>query len=138
LNGVHLGLTQEQVIQTLGPPEMIGGQSRKRRQPTIFKYGNLETHFNPSPPHVCESIYLEYSVGGMHISLPERFIVEEWSLSEQADRREVEHYLYTNEIEFTMTSPHAGLPSVFTIPCSGVVINFDENGILWSISISRN
>ena len=44
---VCLGMTRAQVESSLGKPDDVGGTSRKYRQPSIWKYGDVELHFVP-------------------------------------------------------------------------------------------
>jgi hypothetical protein len=43
----YLGMTREQLVSLLGKPDDTGGSSRKYRTPAIYRYGNLEYHFEP-------------------------------------------------------------------------------------------
>ena len=45
LGPVLAGFTPTQREAVFGPPEATGGTSRRRRQPTIWKYGDIEFHF---------------------------------------------------------------------------------------------
>jgi hypothetical protein len=44
---LHLGMTREEVIAVLGPPDDRGGTFRKYKTPSIFKYGQIEVYFEP-------------------------------------------------------------------------------------------
>ena len=39
------GLSRTEVGQVLGAPDVVGGTSRKYRAPAIWKYGDVELHF---------------------------------------------------------------------------------------------
>ena len=45
---VRLGMMWENVRGRLGEPDMTGGTSRKQRVPLVWKYGEVELHFQPS------------------------------------------------------------------------------------------
>jgi len=45
---VSLGMSRPQVQSFLGSPEDVGGASRKHREPSIWKYGDIELHFDHS------------------------------------------------------------------------------------------
>ncbi len=45
-NGVTLGMTRDQVRAVLGEPDDTGGTSRKQRIPSVWKYGEVELHFD--------------------------------------------------------------------------------------------
>ena len=42
---VRVGMTREEVITALGPPDDVGGGSRKYPVPSVWKYGDVELHF---------------------------------------------------------------------------------------------
>jgi hypothetical protein len=44
---ISIGMTREEVVEALGPPDDVGGTSRKYRTPSIYKYGDIELHFEP-------------------------------------------------------------------------------------------
>jgi hypothetical protein len=44
---IRIGMTRAEVIEALGPPDDVGVTSRKYRTPSIFKYGEIELHFEP-------------------------------------------------------------------------------------------
>ena len=45
---VRLGMTREEVRARLGEPDDTGGALRKQRIPLVWKYGEVELHFQPS------------------------------------------------------------------------------------------
>jgi hypothetical protein len=47
LNRIRIGMTRDEVTAVLGPPDDVGGTSRKYRTPSIYKYGVIELHFEP-------------------------------------------------------------------------------------------
>jgi len=42
---IPLGITREELVTALGPPDDMGGTSRKYPTPSIYKYGKVEYHF---------------------------------------------------------------------------------------------
>jgi hypothetical protein len=40
-----LGATRDDLLRTLGEPDDVGGTSRSRRVPSVWKYGEIEYHF---------------------------------------------------------------------------------------------
>jgi hypothetical protein len=42
---LRLGMTKAEVRELLGPPDDWGGTSRRRREPSIWKYGEVELWF---------------------------------------------------------------------------------------------
>lgn len=45
--GLRLGMSRAEVVELLGPPDDVGGSTRKYRTPCIYKYGGLELSFEP-------------------------------------------------------------------------------------------
>ena len=42
---LRLGMTREEVVAVIGEPDDTGGTSRKYKTPCIYKYGDVEVHF---------------------------------------------------------------------------------------------
>lgn len=47
IDRIRIGMTREEVVEALGPPDDVGGTSRKYPTPAIYKYGKIELHFEP-------------------------------------------------------------------------------------------
>jgi hypothetical protein len=47
LRRIRIGMTRAQVVAALGAPTDTGCKSRKYKTPAIYKYGNIELHFEP-------------------------------------------------------------------------------------------
>src|SRR5258708_5678349 len=45
LGPIRLGMSRAQIQEAVGPPDYVGGTTRKYRQPSIWSYGNIELHF---------------------------------------------------------------------------------------------
>jgi len=45
LSKIKLGMTREEVVAILGEPDAKGGSTRKYPTPSVFKYGDVEIHF---------------------------------------------------------------------------------------------
>jgi hypothetical protein len=45
LTNVRLGMTRDEVVAVIGEPDAKGGTSRKYPTPSIYKYGDIELHF---------------------------------------------------------------------------------------------
>ncbi len=56
---VSLGMTREQVIETLGEPNATGNTSRKFKTPSVFKYGDIELWFEPWKTGILHGIWDE-------------------------------------------------------------------------------
>ena len=44
---IRIGMTREEVVEALGPPDNVGVTYRKDRTPSIYKNGEVELHFEP-------------------------------------------------------------------------------------------
>lgn len=47
LSKIKLGMTRDEVVAALDEPDAKGGKTRKYPTPCIFKYGDVELHFQP-------------------------------------------------------------------------------------------
>ncbi len=56
---VSIGMTREEVIALFGPPEKMGGTTRKYRTPAIYEYGKIEFHFAPGKRGGLQLVYTE-------------------------------------------------------------------------------
>jgi molybdopterin-guanine dinucleotide biosynthesis protein A len=48
VGNVKIGMSREQVVAVLGPPDDVGGTSRRHRTPSVYKYGDIELFFGHS------------------------------------------------------------------------------------------
>lgn len=48
LSRLRVGMSRAEVRAAVGEPERTGGTSNRQRVPLIWKYGDVELHFNPS------------------------------------------------------------------------------------------
>jgi hypothetical protein len=127
------GLTVEEIVGILGPTEMTGGTSNKYKRPNVYKYGDIEFHFN-RPEYRCVAIYMEFI--NPTFEFPDFFDVFDWKLTRKM--RFVPVTLYLKELELTYTNlPHLGGKSI-RINTSGVCLTFAEDGRLWSTSLSAS
>jgi hypothetical protein len=58
LGPISLGCSPEELVRCFGDPEATGGTSRKQRQPTIWKYGDVEFYF-PRDDRWLEMIHID-------------------------------------------------------------------------------
>lgn len=49
LGDIEVGSSQSEVRAWLGEPDDVGGITRKKRRPSIYKYGDIEFGFDHSP-----------------------------------------------------------------------------------------
>ena len=47
LGPVRMGMSRDDVLRVLGEPERLGGTSKNHPQALIWKYGDVELHFDP-------------------------------------------------------------------------------------------
>lgn len=47
LDGIRTGMTRAEVVMVFGPPDDVGCTSGRHRVPQIYKYGEIELHFEP-------------------------------------------------------------------------------------------
>lgn len=75
---VHLGMSRAEVEGVLGPPEMMGGRtSRRKRRPTIWKYGDVEMYFGGELEDPLHTVFLE----GLSVpSEGQRLVIDPWRL----------------------------------------------------------
>lgn len=56
---LRLGMTRDQLKAVLGEPDAVGGESRKYPEPAIWKYDELEFHFEQGQNGKLWLIYRE-------------------------------------------------------------------------------
>jgi hypothetical protein len=81
--GVHLGMSRAEVEGLFGPPDDVGGTSRRYRVPSIWKYGSFELHFQ-RPSGVLALVYSDHLgdlSGGLRLELDAGGISEAMALS---------------------------------------------------------
>jgi hypothetical protein len=134
LDGLAPGVTKVQVIQRLGPPEATGGDSWKHREPSIYKYGDVELFFTVAEPRRCHTIYIESAAPETEFRLPSAYEVEDWELVPGVSRATAEAYLRAHGLEYQRTDgPSPGTSVIVTQP-GKVKLSFDEDGRLWSFT----
>jgi hypothetical protein len=69
ISPLQLGCSHADLISILGEPDDVGGTSRKYPTPTIWKYCDLEFHFEKNEDALC-LIYAESSDGVPRLSIP--------------------------------------------------------------------
>jgi len=69
LSRVCIGITRDEVVAALGPPDDTGGSSRKYRTPNIFRYGRIEVFFEPWKAGRLNMVYTEDDEGNGHVLL---------------------------------------------------------------------
>jgi len=54
-----LGMTRAELKAALGEPDDVGGTSRRWRTPAIYRYADVEFHFDQGPQGTLALIYQE-------------------------------------------------------------------------------
>jgi hypothetical protein len=65
-NSVSLGISREDLIRLLGPPDDMEYVAKNDRPPSIYKYGDIEFHFSRRADSVLWLIYTEDADGTPH------------------------------------------------------------------------
>lgn len=53
----YIGVSREELIDSLGVPDQVGGVSRKYKTPQIYSYDGIEYHFNPWKNGSCWMVF---------------------------------------------------------------------------------
>jgi len=69
LSRVCVGMTRDEVVAALGPPDDMGGTSRKYRTPRVYRYGRIEVYFEPWKAGRLHMVYTEDDEGNWHVLL---------------------------------------------------------------------
>lgn len=122
---IRLGLTEDEVRALLGDPDATGGTSRRQRTPKIWKYGDVELHFDDQR-RVQLVFFDDFDVpsGGRALTF------DPWILRGTATRAEVEGTLRERGIAFEHgPAPDPG--GVVLTTSGGVELAFhaDELGV---------
>ncbi len=72
ISPVRLGQTREDIRALFGEPDDKGGFVRRCRLPCIWKYQELEFHFEPDTKGELVLIYSETPEGIVDVSIPRR------------------------------------------------------------------
>lgn len=67
---LRLGHRRDEVKAVLGEPDAVGGTSHKQSAAAIWRYGEVEFHFGPSPNDTLSLIWLEDKAGTVRVSIP--------------------------------------------------------------------
>lgn len=118
---VRSGWTRQQLENELGSPEAHGGESRKHRYPTIWKYGDIEFVFEPGR----RDGYL-YMVFFDAFDVPHgwgKLVIEPWKISNSLTLEAGKSVLCEENIEYEVAqSPDPDCVNLVT--ASGVQLQF--------------
>lgn len=68
IDPLRMGMSQEEVMATFGPPDEV--TTEKKGRPLIFKYEDIEFHFDPTRGHALWLVYSDEG-GRVKLSIPE-------------------------------------------------------------------
>jgi hypothetical protein len=69
---VKLGCTRDELRALFGEPDSVGGTSRKHKRPGIWKYGELEFHFERGKTDALFLIWSDTIEGHVRVCIPRR------------------------------------------------------------------
>jgi len=69
---VKLGCTRDELRALFGEPDSVGGTSRKHKRPGIWKYGDLEFHFEKDKTDALCLIWSDTDDGHVRVCIPRR------------------------------------------------------------------
>jgi len=107
LGGVALGMLRATVAELLGPPDELGGTSRRHPQPAIWRYGGLELHYATTN----QELWLIHG-RAERFDRPGRLELDRWILTAELRREDAERALAGAGIQFTL---RASGPDPFTL-----------------------
>ena len=67
ISPIRIDMTRDEVRAVLGEPDDVGGTARKHRIPAIWKYGDVEFHFDHTAGGRLFLIYREDEVGNPQV-----------------------------------------------------------------------
>ena len=122
---IHLGMSRTEVEGALGPPPVTGGTSRRRRTPTLWKYGDVELHFGQTREDPLDMLFLEgFSVpsGGQTLTL------DPWTLRGGMGLEEAIRQLQATALSFEQRTNPADRDYLEVCLASGVKLGFGVGG----------
>ena len=132
LGDLRLGDTVERVYALLGKPDDVGGVSRKHPWPSIYVYGTVKVFFSRGAFPMCRGV--AWQVGRGPFRLRSADTVEDWSLTPGTRRPTVEAYLEGTGLALEDYSSDRPKGESLLLR-SGVVLDFDKDGVLHSVSV---
>ena len=105
LDSVVIGSTQSAVLQSLGPPDAVGGTSNRSPEPRIWKYGDLEVHFSQRSVSL---LHLDTFSGAHHepVGTPSLFL-DPWIIAGGLVLLHFRRALASEQLAFSVTARRA-------------------------------
>lgn len=114
--------------ELLGPPDDVGGTSRKYPRPSIYVYGSVEVFFTRTRPARCVGIWWYAHNGPFRLTASES---GEHLLSPGMRREEVEARLTNAGLAFHGPTPEEGIGPTLML-ANGVTVILDDDGLLYA------
>ena len=138
---VCLGLTRADIYQLCGPPDRMGGTSRRYPVPCIWQYGDIEIHFEQDGDRAVRLYLDDFAVpsGGNAI------VLDPWIVYGGLTRSAFEDALRSMDVDYRLKdAPWAqGAVTVIQVPTGikfwfqDIVTGSDEQTGLSAISLER-
>jgi hypothetical protein len=126
LDGLEPGMTRDQIVGILGPPDDMQATTRRRRRPMIYLYGDVEICFNHFEPDQFSGISIELHGESKQVRLPAAYEVEDWDVALGMHRLEVEAFLRSHGLSFERSPRAARGTTVLLVVPGRVALTFDE------------
>jgi hypothetical protein len=134
LCSLRVGMTEEEIRAIFGSPEATGGTSRKHKTPRICRYGDIHIFLSEVLPLVCTSFYIERPDEETPIQFIPGCALEKLNAMFSMSQQDVQNYLRQNQVKFQNQNRGSVISTMLVLLESHVVITFDDQGELWSIS----
>ena len=122
---LRLGQTRAAVALFLGPPDDVGGTSRRYRRPTIWKYGDFELYFSPGGDALSgiQTDTFTMPHGGPHVQ------IDPWHLRNGVAQQTIAKALISAGITYRSTAPPHLSGTTQLTTSSGVWLHFAAESI---------
>ncbi|MDX1932457.1 MAG: hypothetical protein SFU56_07615 [Capsulimonadales bacterium] len=128
--GLHANLSKDDVEAILGSPNGTGGETRRRKNPSIYKYESLEIMF--AEPERQNAHRLTINPYPDDFMFPPSWTIDDWSLHPTDSVEDVQRFLEDNNLSYEFRYPELS-NKVLGVVESSVEIYFDD-GLLCSIT----
>lgn len=130
IGNLRLGVTAEDVRELLGPPDDVGGTSRKYPRPSIYVYGSVELFFSQSRPARCVGIWWYAHRGPFCLTTD----ATQQLLSPGMRREEVEARLTNAGLTFHAPAHEERIVPTLVLASGVTVVLHEDDGGLYSVA----
>jgi len=133
---VRFGLSEPEILALLGPPDDVGTTTRKRKRPLLWKYGEVEFHFDFQTPNligIAINFWEERSIpsGGTVIEL------DPWIIQGGLEWSELRPWLDAEAIDYRVADPiNLDTTEIAVGPTALLIFNDDKEEFLGLRKIS--